>query len=187
MVKLLVIIAAVAFAHGSWAATVIFEWQSISENSTLPGLNNGDPITINVFADNGGSSLLSQTWNNADISFATLTAGSYQATYFPPTNFGDPVFETDAAGNASSSRLVFAGPLNPSNFDTQGGSAQVPFLARNIAGTSLANTIAWEFPAGDTFDETNWTVSAVPVPAAVWLFGSGLAGLAGMARRKNAA
>ena len=28
-------------------------------------------------------------------------------------------------------------------------------------------------------------VSAVPVPAAVWLFGSGLLGLAGLARRKT--
>ncbi len=31
------------------------------------------------------------------------------------------------------------------------------------------------------------TVSAVPVPAAVWLFGSGLIGLVGIARRKTAA
>jgi len=31
------------------------------------------------------------------------------------------------------------------------------------------------------------TVSAVPVPAAVWLFGSGLIGLAGVARRRKAA
>lgn len=30
-----------------------------------------------------------------------------------------------------------------------------------------------------------WEVSAVPVPAAVWLFGSGLIGLAGFARRKK--
>ena len=29
-------------------------------------------------------------------------------------------------------------------------------------------------------------VSAVPVPAAVWLFGSGLIGLIGIARRKKA-
>jgi len=30
------------------------------------------------------------------------------------------------------------------------------------------------------------SVSAVPVPAAVWLFGSGLIGLAGFAKRKKA-
>jgi hypothetical protein len=37
----------------------------------------------------------------------------------------------------------------------------------------------------------NWTitgvVSAVPVPAAAWLFGSGLLGLVGVARRRRAA
>lgn len=32
-----------------------------------------------------------------------------------------------------------------------------------------------------------WSVSSVPLPAAVWLFGSGLIGLAGIARRKNIA
>ena len=31
-----------------------------------------------------------------------------------------------------------------------------------------------------------WVISAVPVPAAVWLFGSGLLGLIGVARRKKA-
>jgi len=37
---------------------------------------------------------------------------------------------------------------------------------------------AWAVQSGD--------VSAVPVPAAVWLFGSGLIGLAGLAKRKKA-
>ena len=37
---------------------------------------------------------------------------------------------------------------------------------------------AWAVQSGD--------VSAVPVPAAVWLFGSGLIGLVGFARRKKA-
>ena len=38
---------------------------------------------------------------------------------------------------------------------------------------------------GGTWDYT-WTfeVTTVPVPAAVWLFGSGLIGLVGLARRK---
>ncbi len=33
--------------------------------------------------------------------------------------------------------------------------------------------------------ELGGTVNVVPVPAAVWLFGSGLIGLAGLARRKK--
>jgi hypothetical protein len=37
---------------------------------------------------------------------------------------------------------------------------------------------AWAVRSGDV-------VSAVPVPATVWLFGSGLIGLLGIARRKH--
>ena len=45
--------------------------------------------------------------------------------------------------------------------------------------TSKNNSLyGWAVQSGD--------VSAVPVPAAVWLFGSGLLGLAGVARRKSA-
>jgi hypothetical protein len=39
---------------------------------------------------------------------------------------------------------------------------------------------AWAVQSGDV------AVLATPVPAAVWLFGSGLLGLIGMARRKKA-
>jgi len=38
----------------------------------------------------------------------------------------------------------------------------------------------------DSYSESLTNVSAVPVPAAVWLFGSGLIGLAGIALRKKA-
>ena len=38
---------------------------------------------------------------------------------------------------------------------------------------------AWAVQSGDV------DISAVPVPAAVWLFGSGLVGLIGVARRKR--
>jgi hypothetical protein len=38
---------------------------------------------------------------------------------------------------------------------------------------------AWAVHSGDV------SASVVPVPAAVWLFGSGLLGLIGMARRKK--
>ncbi len=43
-------------------------------------------------------------------------------------------------------------------------------------GFKSSNVYAWAVKSGD--------VSAVPVPAAVWLFVSGLVGLVGFARRK---
>ena len=44
-------------------------------------------------------------------------------------------------------------------------------------GDKTGTAYAWAVQSGD--------VSAVPVPAAVWLFGSGLVGLVGLARRKR--
>lgn len=45
-----------------------------------------------------------------------------------------------------------------------------------LANFKVSNDFAWAVRPGD--------VSTVPIPAAVWLFGSGLLGLAGVARRK---
>ena len=53
--------------------------------------------------------------------------------------------------------------------------------AQNIDNNKNNLYGAWAVYSGDVND----FVSAVPVPAAVWLFGSGLIGLAGVARRKN--
>lgn len=52
-------------------------------------------------------------------------------------------------------------------------------LDKNFVGsqTGSFNVYAWAVHSGD--------VAAVPVPAAVWLFASGLIGLAGIARRKK--
>ena len=165
------------------AALVVFEWQSTSFNSTIPGLNNGDLITINVFADNGSSSIFNQTWNNVDITSAMLTSGSYMATFFPPTNIADPIFQTDALGNISLARLAFTG-INPLHFDTLGGANNM-ILARNLAHSSIPNQTVFWVVGDDTFDASKWTVGAVPVPAAMWLFSSGLLGLIGVARRKR--
>ena len=66
------------------------------------------------------------------------------------------------------------------------------------SGTEYDSSIAWHFFFGGGFQDVNskdynfygWAVragdvGAVPVPAAVWLFGSGLIGLLGLARRKR--
>jgi hypothetical protein len=56
-----------------------------------------------------------------------------------------------------------------------------------VSGNGYQNTDAtWSFSANNskTYSMNVTAVPAVPVPAAVWLFGSGLIGLAGIARRK---
>jgi len=45
-------------------------------------------------------------------------------------------------------------------------------------------TYEWTWGSGASADAFTLNVGAVPVPAAVWLFGSGLLGLIGVARRK---
>ena len=100
-----------------------------------------------------------------------------------------------------------AQPWNTGSTFTSGN--QVNAVA-NLTGSALANdgsaTIvsassvgaAWGFFVGTPYTEifsldfSNATIveggpAAVPVPAAVWLFGSGLVGLAGVARRRKAA
>lgn len=109
-------------------------------------------------------------WNNNNNSFA------------PPTN-------------SQSSPYVDPGALTPSNI--------VAYSVGSFAGSPTVNinTIQFEAEAGQyytiflggyrngdwttTVDGYTLSVSQVPVPAAVWLFGSALAGLGVIGRRKS--
>jgi hypothetical protein len=59
----------------------------------------------------------------------------------------------------------------------------------DLAGTDLLNgseiALRWEFTCANDVIEGAVPVSAVPVPAAAWLFGSGLIGIAAVGRRKH--
>ena len=109
---------------------------------------------------------------------------------------GSVTADIDAAGNVTFGSLDFAGTFGGQNF----------FLAPDVLST--ANTTATDLGGGNygvivTYISTinnpaspfngfqaNWrlegVMSTVPVPAAVWLFGSGLLGLVGVARRRAA-
>ena len=83
-----------------------------------------------------------------------------------------------------------------SNTDPVSGTVALTLTGTNLAATasgfagqlvSVGNVgSAWTSFDGTPYSEVyNITVTPVPVPAAVWLFGSGLVGLAGIARRRR--
>ena len=74
--------------------------------------------------------------------------------------------------------LSIAGPRNTSTLTMSGTGT----LSGNGYDATIAN---WSFSAQDTGSTFSMTVTAVPVPAAVWLFGAGLIGLIGVARRQR--
>ena len=62
-------------------------------------------------------------------------------------------------------------------------SGQLPLIADTIGGSPMVAGPFQGFNAN--FDVISMTVTSVPVPAAFWLFGSGLLGLCGWRRRHN--
>ena len=69
----------------------------------------------------------------------------------------------------------------PTNVSLTGGRY---FGFENIVFDEIRLSIAHSSNNGFTLDNLEY-VSAIPLPAAVWLFGSGLLGLIGLARRKT--
>jgi hypothetical protein len=176
------------FAVTANAGTVTIDFEDV----TPPEFGGSDPFKTNGF-------LITPKANGYDIFDETFTDG--QALGFGPfTNAG---FTIETVGgqvlSLSSFDIGFAfGDIKPfviegyqsggivisQNFDSVGGT----FFDTVIMGPGWENLDSISFtmtaldPTPVVFD--NIVVSAVPVPAAVWLFGSALAGL-GWLRRKQ--
>ena len=190
-------IAALLMANQSSAATI----------SVTPAVNNvtvNDVFTLTVAGDFsstedvliggtlGGSVELS--WDSAQVQLNETVASinaSLSANGFLTGNL-DPaqsIFITASSLRVDAIAGSFFGApptFNLFSFDLEALSPPVPNGDVIIVnGTVL--TDGWEIPLGRTVDFTNAeiNVSAVPVPAAAWLFGSGLIGLVGIARRRS--
>lgn len=92
--------------------------------------------------------------------------------------FGDIGNVLDPGDNMINFYMAEDGELGP-------GDSWDGFLFTNAAVNSQMFVIL-SGPGGSLYASGGQPLSAVPVPAAIWLFGSGLLGLVGIARRKQA-
>lgn len=133
------------------------------------GLINAVNNDINGTVATGGASA---------TSFVGTDTSALSGTYFDPTKVGPAAGASDWFGD-SASYINSTGLGTVTNLYTLSATGIGPGNATTITSTlnvSLtANGLVYSTP------------SAVPLPAAVWLLGSGLLGLAGVGRRKNKA
>ena len=161
----------------------------------------GFPMTFHDISMNriDGSNLIDGTvlvdWNaNNDM----LTHVEWDASgLFNAIDMGLQVGDTISGTNLIRDGSIFANVNSATPYSDQ-LTGQSEFISyAPLAATS--NTVGFgpetpftgvkayfDIGSGNSLHVTGYSVSSVPVPAAVWLFGSGFIGLIGIARRKKA-
>jgi hypothetical protein len=166
------------------ASVVDFQYRGTVQSAGTPGISAGDSFTINVFADNGSSSLAYQTWESYDILYFTLQSGIYSATYTALVP-GDG-FATDGTGNVY---IDFFGgtasnSVNTDNFgtstDTFAGLYANAFCDTLQRCNQITGTL-YNVPAQWTVTE----VAAVPEPSTWEMMILGFCGVGFMAYRRK--
>ncbi len=149
-------------------------------NNAPGGPQVGDTISGDVLKQ-GGNTIL------ASVGSATLASDGYTDTTTGYTlNQGPAPLAMTTLNTNPLCVATFLGEcygVNPS------GDASI-LIDNGIAESPLIDNIAegsqFNLDIGSGNSMTVTAVNAVPVPAAAWLFGSGLIGLVGIARRKKA-
>jgi hypothetical protein len=122
---------------------------------------------------------------------------SLEDDYVSPANFNGPsnigpgtsfVSTNIEAGDYTGIGISWSGLLVPSGYTSgQALAGSATFTGQTFSSLGLSpGTYEWTWGSDASADSYTLNVGAVPIPAAVWLFGSGLLGLIGVARRKKA-
>ena len=176
-----------------WNGATIIDLGTLGgTNSDAQIINNNGQIAGNSFLA-GDEISHAVLWDGLSaLPFDLGTLGGINSTTQSINNLGQIVGAGDLADGSSHATLwdganhtiIDLNYFLPADLATAGW---VLSLGRDISDTGII--VGW---ASNTFDPNlggsfKLTPAAVPVPGAVWLFGSALAGFVGMSRRKQAA
>ncbi len=169
---------------------------SVGSRSWNDPINAGDPIGTGWTHTSSWTALtLTQATN------LTITLAANGSSLVPAFSLFAGQQQTDGGTNGGYHVYNNSGNFDWSTIDPGYGPTTLSYIGNGTtSGSSVSNTFslaAGQYtiifggnpPAGTPASSVAYqaTLTTVPVPAAVWLFGSGLAGLAGLARRKFSA
>jgi hypothetical protein len=169
---------------GVQAATVNFTVTGSVDSAfgTTFGLNVGSTITASGTFDDSAISTspytvyfdLAHSGNTMTITAGSLTLNQTQDDSYASGGFPKIVF--DNSGNFLGIDFHVGFP-DYSAFDSY--SSNLPNPSTFILNDASFNTVS------GTWTASSFAMTPVPVPAALWLFGSGLLGLVGLTKRKQ--
>ena len=168
-----------------------------------------DAERVGITAGLDGGILLGVSQMTATTDMVTPGLGSIDATWNFFGNPGNHIQDASISVIAGTNTIDMTGWTvlwgDPNGTNPDGSPARGPIdMGGGAAAIVTCDTVACAVGEGFTLDynavvpsggfagvayqlHLSGTVGAVPVPAAVWLFGSGLLGLVGVARRRKAA
>lgn len=157
--------------------TLTGDVDTVADPGNVFGLNLGDTITASGTFDDavltGGTGNIS--FGDGSGNSITLNVGSITYIASDDYDFGSgyPILS------------LVSGGFDGLNFGTD-PYATISFDSLDFVFDGYQDE-GFTLTLSGTWDGASFQMSPVPVPAAVWLFGSGLLGLVGIARRKAAA
>ena len=185
------------------AAQFVYQYTDTISATSVDGLSNGDNAVITLTLDNGGTSNQNQTWTSFDLAIVDFNFGdgAVQTTFFSPFDGGLASglgsFTTDAAGNLLTVMTSWFDEFVTADYTTNiSDSDNYLWYLNGINGVFFFDNLSADVSDGlnlsnveDILDPNAWTevTNPVPVPAAVWLFGSALVGLVSLRRRQQIA
>jgi hypothetical protein len=203
-IQLAVCVAVMAVMAGqSQAAVVSATFLSTADNPVngKPFVDNvsfGDQFKVVIAMDNGGSTLINQTWDSSNFLSVTFdfNNGAHKTVFNPNDGNGFTIgsFVTDGLGQLTDvPSFMFHDPATVISTN----STQTP-SAFTLGSTNIYFTNGNDFSVGisdpyATRDASNWTISfdssgAVPEPSSLAVFGIGMcvAGVRAARRRRLA-